>query len=206
MLPDQVLSSTALPQDFLNPREIAGLCEEPPVCGDPGVHDPLDNYEVGGVDFNDSSQGLNVKLWRGQLVGDSITLSADGVTPLAVVTEPLITEFQFSFDQNMRPFICYVADGSMKFYWFDTQAQEPATTVLGGTVTDPRCALDDKRALQVGTSDIILAYIRTGALYFRAQRDRYTIEYPLLSGVERLVQVGMNRGLRFQFRIKYAEV
>ena len=201
MLPGQVLSSTNRPAPFAAPRDIAVLCQDRPNCGDPSVHDPLDNYELGGVALNDSSQGMLVKIWRGQLVGDSIVLSADDVAPAAIVTEPGIEEFQFTFDQNMRPAVCYVADGVSKFYWFDALTQSAVTTVYGATYSHLRCAQDDKRFLQGGSSDIILAYVRSENLYFRAQRDRFLVEYLLAEGIEQLVQVGMNTELRFQFRV-----
>jgi hypothetical protein len=64
--------------------------------------------------------------------------------------------------------------------------------------------LDDKRPLQNAVSDVILAYTRSGNLYFRAQRDRYLVEYPLATAVTgTLDKVGMNtvNRLQFEFRV-----
>jgi hypothetical protein len=188
MIPEQRMSSQNIPAPFLAPRDIDYLPEE--------------NYELGGVALNDSSQGLRVKVWRGRLVDNQIILDADDVSPIVVVSGSGITEFQFTFDQNMRPFVCYVEDGSAKFYWYDSNIASFATTVMASGVTNPRCALDDKRSMQSSLSDIILAYVREGSLYFRAQRDRYLAEYQLIDGgVDELVQMGMSRGNRLQFRI-----
>ena len=189
MIPNQSLSSVNSPSEFLPPRDITPF-------------NVLDNYEIGGVALSDPSQGLQVKIWRGQLDGNNIVLSAEGVTPTTVVTDTDITEFQFTFDQNMQPFVAYVAGGAAKYLWYDTQLEDFRTTVLGADHITPRCAMDDKRRTQNAANDIILAYVRNNNLYFRAQRDRYTIEYLLYTGsIATVRQVGMTRGNRFQFRI-----
>jgi hypothetical protein len=169
-------------------------------------HNLLDNSELGGVALNDPSQGLQAKTWRGYMDGDSIMLEADGVTPTAVVTDIGITEFQFTFDQNMRPFVCWVGAAGPKFYWYDTNIGGFAITALPADAVSPRCAMDDKRLLQSlrGANDIILAYVRAGNLYFRAQRERYQTENLLMENVGGpLVQVGMNLQNRFQFLVEY---
>jgi hypothetical protein len=73
---------------------------------------------------------------------------------------------------------------------------------MDSDVITPKCSLDDKRQLQVSRSDIILAYIREGALYARQQRDRFDTEYLLKSDVGGyLRRIGMNVQQRFQFDI-----
>ena len=51
------------------------------------------------------------------------------------------------------------------------------TSILGAV--NPRVTLDDKRRGQTSSSDVILAYLRAGSLYYRQQRDRYLTEYLL---------------------------
>lgn len=185
MIPENRLSTTNLPSDLLPPRDI--------------VYRPTLNYELGGVDISDPSQGLQVKTWTGELIGDTVFLSAEGVAPVAVVTDPGMTEFHFTFDQNMNPFVCWRAAGQSKYRWFDTTENDFVVTLLGAEDITPRCVLDDKRELQSGSSDIILAYVRAQTLYFRMQRERYLTEYTLSAGVPRLVNIGMGRNNRLQF-------
>lgn len=188
MMPDKVLSTQVIAAAFLAPR-------------DQPKH-PLIDYSLGGVAIQDASQGLRSKIWTGEMVGDTVTLSAPGVTPVGFLSVSGITEFSFTFDQNMNPFITYATGGSCFYYWFDTTLGAYVTTALPAGSANPRCSLDDPRDLQSAASDILLAYIRAQTLCLRAQRDRYLIEYALGDiGSQLLLQVGMNRVNRFQFQL-----
>lgn len=194
MLPGQALSLSVLSSGFLSPRNQRGIT------------DFLIDYEQGGVNIGDASQGLQVKTWTGQFIGNDVVLSADAVTPVAVLTVPGITEFGFTFDQNMRVFVAYVMGGNTFFYWYDSTIPGYTTTQLPAGSNSPRCSLDDKRPLEALTSDIILVYLRGDSMYFRAQRDRYGVEYLLTNtGTGKLLaQVGMNSVNRFQFFLRAA--
>ena len=188
MLPENVLSSSVVSGSFLYPRNIP--------------KSPLFDYEMGGLDIEDSSAGLRVKAWRGQVIENSIVLDADAVPPVTIITVPEIREFSFTFDQSMRPFITYVLENDEAYYyWYDTTIPGYRTTQLAAGTSSPRCAIDDNRNSQAGASDIILAYVRGFRLYFRAQRDRYLIEYAPApdTGFRRLAQIGMSNKNRFQF-------
>lgn len=187
MIPDQRLSSINLEAELLSPRDVA--------------YSPRTNYSLGGVQINDPSQGLQTNVWVGEQVDGTIYLSTDGVAPTPVVTDTGITEFQFTFDQNMRPFVCWVAEGQSKFYWYNSLTEDFEITLMDPDVVNPRCVLDDPRDSQLTASDIILAYLRGTSLYFRAQRDRYQVEYFLRDGVEELVSLGMGVNNRLQFQV-----
>lgn len=191
MLPDHVLSSQVLSGGFLAPRDLPRT--------------PLSDHELGGTDIADASDGLRVKVWAGEVIGNDVVLSAEDVAPTTVLTVANITEFSFTFDQNMRVAVAYtVNDVDTYLYWYDATLPGYTTTQMPAGSLNPRCSIDDKRALENSTSDIILAYIREGALYFRAQRDRYAIEYLLSDeiGANQLVQIGMNNVNRFQFQLR----
>jgi hypothetical protein len=194
MLPDEVLSSQTIAAQFLFPRNIP--------------RQALIDYEYGGVAINDGTRGLRVKVWKGEYIEEQIVLSATGVAPTPIITVPGLRDFQFTFDRNMNPFICYeLEDGSTpRFYWFDTVPSAFITTILPSGSVTPRCAHDDNRDLQSAAADIILAYCRGGNLYFRAQRERYLEEHLLSdeAGESGLVQVGMNNVWRFQFQLSTA--
>lgn len=192
MLPDHTLSTDPHGGAFLSPR------------GNRGDSDLLIDYERGGDDIGDASAGLLTKDWTGEVIGDDVVLSATGVAPTTVLTVPNIIEFSFTFDQQMRVFVAYVlADLSVHFYWYDSTLPGYTTTTLTAGSTSPRCSLDDKRPLQAQTSDIILAYVRGGKLYYREQRDRYDTEYELATVPSQLLsQCGMSDVNRFQFLMK----
>ena len=161
-------------------------------------------YEQGGIALNDASQGLLVKRWKVfySTEDNGIYLSADGVSNTLVFTAANVRELDLAFDQNMRPFIAFVENGQAKYRWYDTQIAQNRITDLGVTDYSPRCCMDDKRGMQtsLGTNDIILAYMRGGALYCRQQRDRYEVEYLLHSNVNAdFIRVGMNKISRLQF-------
>jgi hypothetical protein len=194
MLPQDTLSTAVIPAPFLPPRD--------------QLKEPLEDYELGGVDIQDSSQGLEVQVWRGRYIAGDIVLDVPGVvTPITVLSVADITEFQFTFDQNMQPFVAYVVNDEDAFYhWFDGTVPGFVTDSLPAGSITPRCSLDDKRRVSgtlAGASDIILTYMRAGDLYFRQQRDRYDTEYLLAEDLDNyeLGQVGMNAKLRFQFQL-----
>lgn len=164
----------------------------------------LVDYELGGRALNDPTEGLQVLTWKGWATeaGD-VYLEAPAVPATLIFSAPGITELSIAFDQNMRPFFAYVQNGLAKFRWYDTDLGANRVTELHVDDRSPRCCLDDKRDMQAsqGMNDIILAYVRYNALYYRQQRDRYEVEYQLTSVIpgKRFLRVGMNQVLRLQF-------
>lgn len=192
-LPDDVLSTTAEPTRFFGARA--------------GATSNTIDYEDGGIAINDPSQGLLYQRWRARLfrsgeIDSAVWLDAPDVPEFEWLTVPGMTEISFSFDANMRPAVTYVANGAAFLNWFDSVPGQYVTTPLAADVTTPRVSLDDKRFIAsegYQLSDVILAYVRAGNLYYRQQRDRYGIERLLAEGVTPLIKIGMSRGLRFQF-------
>lgn len=188
MIPNQILSTIPIPRPYLEKVNDYNL--------------PLIDYEMGGVALNDVSQGLQVKLWTLYMVGDDVTISAPDVAPTVVFTAQNITELSLAFDQSMQPVIAFVQAEEARLYWYDTTVPGYTTTIFPDA-TSPRVALDDKRPQFVPLSDVILAYVKDNNLYFRAQRDRYLIEYLLKTNVNAsLVTIGMTTNLRFKFKMK----
>jgi hypothetical protein len=189
-LPQNVLSSEPIVAAFKSPRDRVKL--------------PLIDYELGGDDIQDPAHGLRVKVWTGRYSAGVFTLEADDVPAVAIYSRADVVEFSFTFDQNMQPFLAFqLANGFAYYRWFDATVSAFVVEQLPPGSLHPRCALDDKRASQGSVSDIVLAYIRDAALIVREQRDRFDTEYVLaeeLTGY-RLDNVGMNKVLRFQFKL-----
>ncbi len=192
MLPEDTYSSLAVGAAFVLP--------------DSNVSSPLMDYERGGVAINDPSQGLDVQDWRCYLAPNRVDVMLQpGASPAVMVfSQAGIDALSFTFDQNMRPCVAYAVGENCYLRWFDSVPGEYVTTPFVG-VRNPRVALDDKRITQFASnSDIIFAYIRGDSLYYRQQRDRFTIERLLRSGISpnlRLKNIGMSHVLRMQFEL-----
>lgn len=191
-LPGDVLSSTPAPGYFLGARA--------------QVFPDYIDYADGGVAIQDPSLGLDYQTWTAEIVSDivedNIMLSAPTFPATSVYTGDDITEVSLAFDQNMNVCVAFVEAGVAKVLWYDTTVSQLVVTAIPGNVSNPKVALDDNREFNRVGSDIILAYIKDGALYYRQQRDRYQIERQLHSGPWiALKRIGMGSSLRFQFQV-----
>lgn len=194
MIPSNSLSSTNLPRTYLSP--------------DDRVTTKILDYEEGGIALNDPSQGLEVQVWTLRLEIDdttelgSVYISGETVAETLLFSGIGITEISLAFDQNMNPAVAYVQAGEAKLRWYD--ATIPGFTVItfpAGTGA-PKCCLDDKRDLQTSASDIIVCYVRSRTMYFRAQRDRFLVEYTLAEDIDwNIIKIGMHERYRLQIAV-----
>ncbi|WP_312237309.1 hypothetical protein [Stenotrophomonas sp.] len=186
MIPSGGLSNPAQPAEFIEKVN--------------STLDPLIDYEMGGIALNDASLGLWVRQWRVRVDGDVVYLGPEGGDEQNAFNRPGITEVSLAFDQNMQPVIAFVQAGEAWLWWFDSSVPGMVFTQFAEMI-NPRLTLDDKRPGQVGSSDVILAYLRAGSLYYRQQRDRYQVE-TLLSSTPPcggLACIAMTTGNRLQF-------
>jgi hypothetical protein len=189
MLPDNVLSSQVVPGNFTGARAMA-------------VTRYID-YEDGGIALNDSTQGNQYQVWRARLIRNQVLLSAQNTAEFVLYEAPDITEISFSFDQNMRPVLSFVQAGRAKIRWYDPVASAQVVTDLPASAITPKVLLDDKRQTQTSRSDVILAYVRDGGLYYRQQRDRYLVERLLATGITSgILRIGFSDQLRLQFMME----
>lgn len=192
MIPEQRLSSATFKGEFLSPDNI--------------IPSLLMDYELGGVDLNDASEGVDKYVWKGWARNNKIFLAREGgPNILFLEVASIVTELSFAFDQNMNPLLAFVEAGIAKYRWFDTVTAQYTTTILPEGSVSPVACLDDKRSAQtdMGSSDIILMFVHENNLYFRAQRDRYTMDYLLYEGINgTLINIGMNEFNRLQLRLR----
>ena len=190
MIPQNVLSAVAVPSAYLTPDDLA-----PPT--------QVTDYELGGTNLNDASGGLRIQTWTlTVLPNGDFQLDSPSTSPTVVYNAVGVSWASLTFDQNMNPIIAYLQSGSAKMWWYDTVPEAYAVLSLPAGTGRPCLCFDDKRPTQIigGAADVILAYVRAGTLYFRAQRDRFTVEYTLQVGVTGdLRRVGLNVGNRLQF-------
>lgn len=197
-----------IPQHRLSSVNFLGYYYDPDSV-DPS---PVLDYEMGGIDLNDPSQGLQVQVWKARLnysptsyIG-GVYLSAPTVEEFLFFNQRGLTEVSLAFDQNMQPFISFMQNGQAKYYWWDPTIPGYTVASLPVGAISPKCCLDDKRKIETGTSDIILTYVNAGNLYYREQRDRFTVEYLLKSGVVgEVLKVGMTKINRLMFTLGQQE-
>ena len=161
------------------------------------------SFDNGGVAIGDTSKGLLSNEWVVSTDGSKIIIGrVDQGTTVELLTDTDISEVDFTFDQNMRP---YVASGVSKLYWYDTQQAKFVTTEYQ-SIRNPRVSLDDKRQFNVSNSDIIFAYMKGNTLCYRQQRDRYSVEYELKTYTANwqkvLQKIGMGNQNRFLFYVR----
>lgn len=171
----------------------------------------LEDFEAGGIALNDGTQGLDVQIWylsyddddESLTYGDFTVQAEETLQTEVVLNVPGVTKCSLAFNQNMDVFIAYETRGcEAKFYWYDSFIAAYTTTTLPANSRHVACCLDDHRITQTGTSDIILAYIRAGTLYYRQERDRFDTERSLGSvGAGILHKVGMTKNNRLKFEV-----
>lgn len=162
------------------------------------------DFEWGGIYIQDPSEGLMYQVWEAVLRDDNVLLKSETTPEFIAYTGANITEISFTFDQNMNFTLAFVQDGIAKLYWYDSAVSGFTTTSFGTSVISPKVSLDDKRPTQSAISDVIFTYVKNGNLYYRQQRDRFTVEY-LLDGrgvINRIKKFGMNNKLRLQWQVE----
>lgn len=189
-----------LPQNQASALAVASALLPP----DNTVSSPIEDFELGGVAVQDTTQGLQSYVWRCWLDDINVRLQRTGAAATTLFSASNVTALSLAFDQNMRPAVAYMLnDGVLRLRWYDTVIEAYVTSTFG-TGRNPRLTLDDKRIEQAANSDIIFAYIRDTNLCYRQQRDRYTVERVLKNDVPdttKLKNIGMGTNLRLHFEL-----
>ena len=188
-LPDNILSTTVQKSQFIGAKSL--------------ISTRTVDYEDGGIGVEDPTEGLLYQRWRCRLSGDDILLSSPNTPEYILFSEENVTELAFTFDQSMHPIVVFIQAGITKLRWFDSTVPGYIITTIGSDLQYPKITMDNKHVTSSNgnqTNDVILAYVRTGNLYYRQQRDSFTIERLLASGITtRLKKIGMSKGMRLQF-------
>ena len=160
----------------------------------------LCDFETGGDDINDLTHGKQSQIWNGFYKDYHVYIQNPNIEPVRLFSGVDVSELSFTFDQLMRPVLVIVQGDVIKLRWYDSTISDYTITEFLTGEAFPRLSLDDKRTSQDGTSDVIFAYMRNSSLCYRAQRDRYGIEYVLETNIHRkLSKIGMNNRWRMQF-------
>jgi hypothetical protein len=172
----------------------------------PYVPYKVKNITIGPNGLNDTTQGLDYKYWAAYFDGNTNNLIIEDLelsNTVTILNEPLgIDNIALAFDQNANDTYAYIdGSGDLKIRFFD--AIIPGDTIINiGPAQSVTMTMDMKYYPSSASSDILLFYIRSGAIYYRLQRDKYATEYatPVIAGGSRLHDSGMRTDYRFQVR------
>lgn len=165
-------------------------------------HYPMDiAYCEAGPTMTKADDGMLGYVWKAFLRGNEICVKREDLDEIHVIaTKENITQLDITFDQTMRPFLCYVKDGLPYYYHFNKDDSSYSEVALDPTVTFPRCALD--MPYDISKSDIYIGYNRNGNLCYRIQRERFTREYILATIPTKSMvwRIGHTKGGRFGYQ------
>lgn len=122
-------------------------------------------------------------------------------------TIPDLVCIDLTFDQLDRP--VYVMEnilGEIWLYWYNPVSnQQEFTLITSGN--NPCCTLDDRRIELSSIADIFIFYQRGDLVFYRLQRDRYLIEYPVYHNKTEVIleTCGMGTNLRLTLRYQVAD-
>lgn len=136
-------------------------------------------YTEGGPVLADAKQGLFGYVWHAYVDEQNrVIVKREDLDEIHIITtKPNITQLDLTIDQNMRPFLVYVADGLPYYYHFNADNSTYSEVALDPSIKFPRCELDMRELHETPNSDIILGYTRDGNLCYRIQRERFGKEY-----------------------------
>jgi len=168
--------------------------------------------ELGPSALNDSDGTIKDFWWLFNFNGTSVTASRYNHFDEAFDDEQIIfyvdnvKRLSATFDQLGRPMVFYeTVLGELRLYWFDPVLVENTTTVFG-VGSYPFSTFDIRWDTSNARSDNMLFYIRDGGIYYRLQRDRYSIEHatPVINGAI-LLEADMTVDYRLQLLYRYRD-
>lgn len=168
-------------------------------------HYPMDvAYAIGGAELANAAHGLTGYVWKAYIdeSGQIIVQREDLAERHVITTKQGVEQLDFTFDQNMRPFLTYVADGLPFYFHFNMEDSTYSEVALDNSIRFPRCELDKRETGEIPSSDIILAYTREGNLCYRVQRERYGKEYIIATNPKKtmLWRIGRLKDGRFGYQ------
>lgn len=165
-------------------------------------HYPMDvAYCEAGPTIERAEDGMLGYVWKAWIDGRKLYVKREDLEQIHIIAEQdNVTQIDLTFDQTMRPFLCYVKDGLPYYYHFNKDDSSYSEVALDPTVTFPRCALD--MPYDIVKSDIYIGYSREGNLCYRIQRERFTREYILATIPHKSMvwRIGLTKGDRFGYQ------
>ncbi|WP_368880693.1 hypothetical protein [Shewanella algae] len=176
------------------------------------VSDKPHELEIGPNNLNNSDGGLKESIWLFEFDGSAVTAAkynsdiGEFEQGHVLFESSNIVNLSATFDQLGRPLVFYDTGSELFLYWYDPVLGDNTTTILG-VGAYPFATFDMRWDTSNGTSDAILFYIRNGVIYYRYQRDRYSIEYqsPVTPYVDHILEADITVDYRLQVLYRYID-
>tara|TARA_R110002126_G_scaffold112926_1_gene251310 strand:- start:3447 stop:4070 length:624 start_codon:yes stop_codon:yes gene_type:complete len=158
---------------------------------------------IGPIALSDSTSGLTNKFWGVGFdpASKEIRLWDAGTETVLYTETEAVTNLSLAFTQNASVVATIVTvSGILKLYWFDVSISNYTVASLDTGVSQALATMDMKEEPESALSDVLLAYIKAGAIFTRVQRENYLIvgATSVVSDAVALTQSGMSIGQRFQ--------
>lgn len=161
------------------------------------------SYDDGPIAIQDPSKGLLYQIWRARYVSDVVYLVAPNYVEQPFMVMRCLKSISLSFDQNGRPLLTYLLNGSLYLYWHHTITQRYEHTLIDTDVTSHQVCLDVRTPVGIKNSQVVIGYTKNNDLYCALQEDRYAVPYLWAADVNGfLIQIGMSKQNRFQFLVQ----
>lgn len=186
MLPNNAVTTPAYPGKFLAPYDLPASATSR-ACR-------------GGIALNDASKGRDYQNWyvwwdTGVAYFGPATVPLVATGSLAL---PGILQLSMAFDNNMNPILAWTDSVGAHIRYFSGTTSSYVVIDIPGA-TSCLVAVDDNRAFYNAASDIIFAYTLSTGLWFRYQRQNYTVAMQASTSTRKLLRMGMTNQHRFQF-------
>lgn len=167
--------------------------------------------ELGPEKLNTSGGNIKAAWWLFEYTGSEVTASKHNGTVFEPVTSVFLVDnikrLAATFDQLGRPMVFFeTLDNKLKLYWFDPVLVQNIITEFGDG-NYPYATFDIRWDTSNPRSDVMLFYMRSGAIFYRMQRDRYAIEYatPVTSDAVFIKEADMAVDYRLQLLYRYRD-
>lgn len=163
-------------------------------------YQPLYQKVWGGVALNDGSQGRMVQYWIVEYDGSNINVYPEGGSVEFSLPQANVDSVSLGFDASMNPIIGWQYQTTANIYFYNGTVDEYQTLSITGT-TSSRVFLDDPRDFYEADSDVMIAYTKNNMLYYRQQRENYTVEREIGETFNLLRKAGLSLKNRLQFEL-----
>ncbi|MEJ6520334.1 hypothetical protein PQI64_11315 [Shewanella bicestrii] len=167
--------------------------------------------ELGPEQLNSSGGNIKAAWWLFEYTGNDVTASKYNgnifESAISVFLVNNIKRLAATFDQLGRPMVFFeTTDNKLKLYWFDPVLVKNIITQFGDG-NYPYATFDIRWDTSNPRSDVMLFYMRSGAIYYRLQRDRYAIEYatPVTADAAFIKEADMAVDYRLQLLYSYRD-
>lgn len=173
---------------------------------EPYIPFTVKNVTIGPIGIQDTSDELTSKFWGAafkQSTQELLLIDTEEETTEVILTETDgMVKVALAFDQNANDTYAWITNlGDLKIRWFD--ASLPGDAIINfGAAQSVTLTMDTKYYPSSIDSDILLFYIRNGAIFYRIQRDKYATEYTtaVTEDAISLLDSGTRKDYRFQVR------